>query len=269
MKKYIYAAGVAALTLAVSGLPAMAFAENGGLEGQVNAAAQVGVQVQERDSSVRTDGEVRSDVQGNEDQSDVASSSDRGDKNSQIDENQNDDEEISLDLEDDSHPAVSLEDLKQKIEDRKHELEQEVASTSPDHQDIVENANQMRLAVRALLASKDLVGGIGDQVSELAKQMNESVATTTEAEAKVQARGFLVRLFFGGDSAAAEVIAQQVAQNQARIDELTKLLNGANVSADIQVVLKAQIAAIQDAQARLQDLAQKEQKSWGLFSWRF
>ncbi len=178
-------------------------------------------------------------------------------------------QEIDLELEDDSNPATSLEDLQQKIEVRKHQLEQEVASTTEADKNIVENANQVRLAVHTLLASRDLIGGIGSQVSEIAKQVNDSVATTTNAEAQIQSRGFLARFLFGGDSAAADVISQQVAQNQQRIDDLTKLLGEANVSADIQVVLKAQIAALQDAQARLQALAEKEQKMWGLFSWRF
>jgi len=201
------------------------------------------------------------------DQSEATSSNDRG--GNQIDENQNDDGEINLDLEDDSNPATSFEDLKQKIEKRRGQLEQEVASTTEADKNIVENANPVRLAVHSLLASKELLGGIGQQVSEIAKQMNDSVATTTNAEAKVQARSFITRLLFGGDSAAADVIARQVAQNQSRIDDLNKLLGEANVPADIQTVLKAQITAIQDAQARLQALAQKEQKAWGLFSWRF
>jgi len=176
---------------------------------------------------------------------------------------------IDLELENDQEQATSNDDLNQKIEVRRHQLEQEVASSSPDHQKIVENANEVRLAVHSLLASKDLIGGIGGQVSDIAKEVNNSVASTTNAEAKIQSRGFLTRLLFGGDSTSAEVIAQEAAQNQARIDKLMALLGQANVPADVQATLTAQITALKDAQARLQDLAQREQKAWGLFSWRF
>ena len=276
MKKYIYAVSTFAFALAMSGLPAVAVhAENGygngvsgGIRVNLNSDTQTGeasastsasIRIGEREKSSKE--QQKPQIRGQEDQNEVASSSDQN-----IEEDQR---EIHLELEDDEDLATSFDDLKQKIEKRKHQLEQEVASTTPANQDIVENANLVRLAVHSFLASKILLGGIGQQVSEIAKQMNGSVATTTNAEAAIQARGFWTVLLFGGDSAAASVIAREVARNQQHIDTLTKLLNQANVSADIQVTLSAQIAAIQDAQARLQDLAQKEQSQWGLFSWRF
>jgi len=123
--------------------------------------------------------------------------------------------------------------------------------------------------VHSLLASKDLLGGIGGQVSDIAKQMNDSVASTTNAESKIQSRGFLTKLFFGGDSQAANAISQEVAQNQQRIDALTALLNQANLPAGVQSTLAEQVTALKDAQTRLQVVADSTKKQWGLFSWRF
>ena len=276
MKKHLYTAGAIALALAMSGMPAAAFAENGG-DGQGDGLAQVSAtaQVTATGESAREQQKQNAEVsreqqkqqlEQEKQQLEASSTNDQEGGDQTVEEDQ---EGIHIDMEDDSSPATSLEDLQQKIEVRKHQLEQEVASSSPSDQNIVENANPVRLAVHTLLASKELIGGIGPQVSEIAKQMNDSVATTTNAEAQIQSRGFITRLLFGGDSAAADVIAQQVAQNQQRIDSLNALLGQANVPADIQTVLKAQIAALQDAQTRLQDLAQSEQKAWGLFSWRF
>lgn len=282
MKKYIYITGTFALALAMSGLPAAALAENNGEEEHGDISVQVGAQAPDLSLqtgvSVRVDeeehssgGQQKKETVQHEGRVEAIGSDDEMDLEDMTDEQDfgDDADEIHFDLEDDEDVAISLHDLQQKIEVRKHELDQELASTSPDHQQIVENANQVRVAVHSLLASKELLGGIGPKVSEIAKDMNNSVATTTNAEAKIQSRGFLVRLFFGGDSAAADVIAQQVAQNQQRIDDLNKMLGEANVSADIQVTLRAQIVAIQEAQVRLQELAQKEQSQWGLLSWRF
>lgn len=176
--------------------------------------------------------------------------------------------EMRIDLENIAPQVFSAEALKQSIEVRKQELEQEFASTTDAGQNILEDANPVRLAVHSLLASKELLGGIGQQVSELAKQVNDSVATTTVAEAKIQSRGFFTKLFFGGDSAAANTISDTVAQNQERIDTLTKLLDQANISPDIQSTLNAQITALEGAQTRLQDIAQSAKKQWGIFSWR-
>jgi len=274
MNKNIHKVGAFVLALAMSGAPAVALAENGGSENSV--VTQVGVQAQ-------VTAGVRPSVNGAEetDESDnaVASSTKIDERVSeqareqakqlaeQVREMTKD--RLELELEDDQDRASSIEDLKQKIEIRKQELDDEEASTTPEFRGAMKNANEVRLAVHALLASKDLIGGIGQQVSEIAKEVDHSVASTTNAEAKIQSRGFLFRLFFGGDSTSAEVIAQEASQNQARIDTLTALLGQVNISAEVQATLTAQITALKDAQTRLQALAEKEQKAWGLFSWRF
>ncbi len=281
MKKHIYALGTFAFALSMSGIPAIAFAESNGAEGtmdtrvnattqtrgadaSVDASANVGVGTQS--SSGRQNQESRGTEDDGEDEDEAVTSNDRDDDDT--DESEDDDDEIELELEDDVDVAFSLDDLKKKIENRRHELEDEEASTTPKFKKAVKNANEVRLAVHGLLASRDLLGGIGQQVSEIAKSMNDSVATTTNAEAKIQSRGFFIRLLFGGDSAAADAISQAVERNQEHIDDLMELLGEANVSVDMQAVLTAQIAALQEAQVRLRNLAQKERKMWGLFSWR-
>ena len=251
MKKYTYAAGTFALALLLGGVPSAVFAEEGA-RGDGDAAVQVRAEGQSVEVSavtaVRADeDEGRAEVRMNDD-----------------------DDTWEIDLEDDEDSAFSLDDLKQKIEKRKLELDDEEASTTPSsRRDAIKNANPVRLAVHSLLASKDLLGGIGQQVSVIAREMNDSVASTTAAEAKAQSRGLLSRLFFGGDRTSAEVIAGVAEKNQQRIDTLTALLADANVSAEVTVVLEAQIAALKDAQARLKELADREKSAWGLFSWRF
>ena len=271
MKTYTYKVWVIALALMMSGLPVVALAESSSDEGRGDSSMEIDAQTQEVtvQPNVYARGEGKQESKGQREQFELMNSDDQEGNAEMRDEDQDEEEEIEIELEDDEDVASSFDDLTQKIEKRKHELDDEEASTTPKFKDAVKNANEVRLAVHALLASKDLVGGIGGQVSEIAKSMNDSVATTTNAEAKVQSRGFLTRLLFGGDSAAAEVISQEVAQNQQHIDALMKLLGDANVPSDIQAVLKAQIMAIQEAQTRLLDLAQKEQTMWGLFSWRF
>jgi hypothetical protein len=287
MNKNIYIVGTVALAFAMSGLPAFALAENNGTEGQGDASAQVRVQAlgatatatsvtaqvgedQQKTNQVepkQTQGSTFGERQASS--SDTQASSTRPAIKGGEDANENVQSDINLKLESTTTPAFSFGQLQKSIEQRKQELDQEEASTTPKNRDIVKNANPVRLAVHALLASKDLIGGIGQQVSDIAQQMNDSVASTTDAEAKIQSRGFFAHLFFGGDTASADVIAQAATQNQARIDSLTALLAQANISADVKATLTAQITALTDAQARLQTLATKEKAAWGLFSWRF
>lgn len=258
MKKYFYKnIGAFVLAIAMSGLPAIALAENNRVDGEGDTKTRV--QVQERQ-----DTEQENQL--------IATSSSRFDDDEDdedIEDIQDDEGNFRFSLNGTTTQARSFDELKQTIEKRKQRFEREAASTTPKDRDIAENANPVRLAVHTLLASKELLGGIGGQVSEIAKQMNDSAATTTNAEVKIQSRSFLARLFFGGDSSAAEVISREIAKNQQRIDDLDKLLAEAAVPADIQATLSAQITALKEAQARLHALAQKEQKMWGLFSWRF
>jgi len=291
MKIYSYVLGTFALALLAGGLPtAVAYAQNTSSgEGQGNAKVQVTnassrvmnvqVRAEKQDgtptatAAVRVGEDKQSSLGEKKQQERVnqfeATSSRQRDSEEGADDLRNERASLYFGLEGTTTPVRSLDDLRQSIEQRKHELDDEEASTTPRNRDIVKNANPVRLAVHSLLASKDLLGGIGQQVSEIAQHMNDSVATTTEVEAKIKSRGFLARLLFGGDSAAANVISQEVAQNQQRIGDLTGLLDQADVPTDIQATLTAQVTALQEAQARLQVLAEKEKKMWGLFSWRF
>ena len=258
MKKYIAAAGALVLALAMSGLPAAAFAES-------DQGDNDGAQAQLTQESAREQQKQRIEV-SREQQKDLLEQ--EKDAIEALSSSQ-DDDELEFELEDDEDVAFSLDDLKQKIEERKLELEDEEASTTPKFKNAMKNANEVRLAVHALLASKDLLGGIGQQVSEIAKQMNDSVATTTNAEAQIESRGFFAKIFFGGAKKTAEVISKEVERNQKSIEKLKELLDRAALSADFQTALKAQITALEEAQARFQIITEKEQSRWGFFSWRF
>lgn len=282
MNNYFYKAGAVAVAFAMSGLPAVALAEDVNVDGQsvrVQGVSVRGEDVQTGDVRVR-DGNVQAGSVQVQREEKAESTSTQEQKGEGLDDSTTTERQgersleikrgrLILNLERDDDRAASLAELKQKIEVRKQELDDEEASSTPETRGIMKNANRVRLAVHALLASKDLVGGIGSQVSEIAKQMNDSVATTTNAEAKIQSRGFVMRLLFGGDSTSADIIAKEAARNQTRIDSLTALLTQTGVSVEMQAALSEQITALKDAQARLKTLAEREQKAWGFFSWRF
>lgn len=219
MNSYFYSFGALALALMVSGLPALAFAN----ESTSTLEAS------------RDNMQIRSNVQ----------------------------------FENSPTSVRSFEEMEARIEWNRQELDRDDASTTPEDRDTVKNTNPVRLAVRTFLDSKDLLGGIGEQVSKIAKEMNDSVATTTDIEIKIHSRGFFARLFFGGDRGAAKSISQEVARNQERIERLITLLARANLSVEMRTALNAQVTVLEDSQSRLKDLAEREQNSWGLFSWRF
>ena len=289
MNKYLYTAGAFTTALAMSGfLATVASAEETTVDGVrvttetvVPAKAQLRAELQEKMDEVREVAqERRTELASGTDKS-ALSEEEREElkqKAEQIREDAKQQREearetfksrLELLREGTSTPARSLEHLKQLIQERREMLDDEAASTTPEVRRLFNGAKSMSVAVHALLASRDLLGGgIGEQVSDIARRVDDSAATTTNAEAKIHSRGFLTKLLCGGDKTAANIISQEVAQNQGRIDALTALLSQANVPVDIQTELNAQITALKEAQARLESVAQGEKKSWGIFSWR-
>lgn len=259
MNTYTYAVGSFVLALFLGGVPAVVLAEEGVLEAGVTMAVDTGVKADidtDVDADVRTTATVDARANVAEDTSPQAR------ERAQT--------FLMLEASGDASAAFSLADLRQRVETRRQELAEEEESSTPRFKNAMQNASEMRLAVHALLASRGLLGGgIGAQVSAIASAMNDSVASTTNAEARIQSRGFFSHFLFGGDKESADVIASAVARNQERVQALTDLLADAGVSAEMKAELEARIAVLEAAQVRLQALAEKEQKAWGLFSWRF
>jgi hypothetical protein len=162
--------------------------------------------------------------------------------------------------------AQTASEVKEMIQERKQEMDQEMQGMGEEKQNVFRNQNQVREAVHALLAMEGLVGGIGKQVSEVARNFNNSVQATIRAEEKVQERGAFARFFAGGDHDAADEIEQEVSQNRQRIEQL-KQLRLQIADPEVQAMYQEQIQLMEKEQARLQELAQKEKQSKGLLGW--
>jgi hypothetical protein len=129
----------------------------------------------------------------------------------------------------------------------------------------VKNENEVRIAVTTLLDMEDLSGGIGRNVSAIARDFNNSASSIRKIEDRIQSRSSFVRLFFGGDKEAARELANQTAQNNARIAELQQLINSATLDPEVRATIEDQVRIIQQEQERLQQLSTHEQEDRGLF----
>lgn len=164
--------------------------------------------------------------------------------------------------------AQTVTEAKQMIQQTQNAMNMELQSKGKDEQKVYQNQNQVRLAVHSLLAMEDLVGGIGPQVSQVARQFNNSVQATIRAEEIVQSRSKFMRFFAGGDENAADEIIQEVSQNKERLQELKQLKDKCeDCTEDVQVMMQEQIQNMELEQNRLQELAQNEKKSKGIFGW--
>ncbi len=157
--------------------------------------------------------------------------------------------------------------LQEMVQQKQQAMNQELEGKSEKEQNVYQNQNQVRLAVHSLLAMEDLVGGIGKNVSQIARQFNNSVQATLNAEEKIQAKSAFARFFSGGDENSAEEIEQEVNQNRLRIQELKQLYEQCDCDDEVKAMMQEQVQNMEQEQNRLQELAQKEKKSKGLFGW--
>jgi DNA repair exonuclease SbcCD ATPase subunit len=165
--------------------------------------------------------------------------------------------------------AQSAEELRAMVQQREQEMNQELEGVGSTERNVYQNQNQVRLAVHAMLAMEELAGNRGQQIAAVAREYNNSVQATIQAEEKIQNRNFLSRLFMGGDSEAAEEIESEVNQNQERITNLKRYMNECDCGSEVKTMLQEQIQNLEQEQNRLGELAQNEKQNKGLFGWLF
>lgn len=151
---------------------------------------------------------------------------------------------------------------------KSHEsLNATLRNISSGERDRIKNENEVRIAVTTLLNVEDLSGGIGRNVSAIARDFNNSASSTRKLEDRIQTRSSFMRLLFGGDREAARELATQTAQNKARIVELQQLISSASLNTEVRAMMEDQIQIVQKEQDRLAQLATREQQDRGFFGW--
>ncbi len=148
-------------------------------------------------------------------------------------------------------------------------VQQRVAenTTLPGEENVTDR-NRVRLAVHALLTAENRIGGIGQNVSAIAREVNNSVQKTLEAEEQIRARHGFMRFLFGGDEDAARLIEEEAQRNRERVAELLGSIENCTCDNETRTMLREQVRTIEQEQDRLTALAEEELQARGLFSWK-
>ena len=163
--------------------------------------------------------------------------------------------------------ARTMTQVREMVQQKKQEMTQEMQGLSNVQQKVYQNQNKVREAVHALLALEDLAPGIGPQVSEIAREFNNSVQATIIAEEKIQKRSALVRFFTGGEKNAAGDMEQELNENQQRIKELKQLREQCVCGEEVKIMMQEQVQNMEQEQVRLQQLMNREKGANGVFGW--
>jgi len=165
--------------------------------------------------------------------------------------------------------AQKLDEAKQNVQQIRQQMNQEVQQMEKKEQNVYQNQNEVRLAVHSLLAIKDTLGGIGEQVSQIATQFNNSVQSTIRAEERIQVRNPVAKFFTGGDKEAAGIIEQEANRNRERILQLKQLAEQCDCGEEVKAMFQEQIKNMEQEQNRLREIAETEKKNKGIFGWLF
>ena len=167
--------------------------------------------------------------------------------------------------------VTSVSQNQQEIKAQIKQIQKESANISGSEQNNrLKNQNTVRIAVQTLLAAGNISGGIGDQISAIAKEFNNSVMVQTKAEEKIQTRNAVSKFFFGGDFDAANDIQAQTEQNRQRIENLNTLMNQcSDCDEELKTMIKEQIQVLEQEQNRLSEISRAELENKGIFGGLF
>jgi len=162
--------------------------------------------------------------------------------------------------------ARNTAELKKMSEKKKKKLEEENKGRRGPKKEIYKNQNRVRLAVHNLLAMENMLGGIGPEVSKIAREFNNSVKKTTQAEIKIKERNRFRKFFTGGDKESAEILKKEVSKEEEMIKKLEGLVGKAKVAVEVKANVEEQVKNIKTELERLARVVKGEEESKGVFS---
>lgn len=130
-----------------------------------------------------------------------------------------------------------------------------------------EHRSKVATFVQNLLKSTDKnEGGIGEQVRQVAKDEDDSEATTTEAIKEIENRSSFKTFLIGTDYKNIGVIRSQVAKTEAHIDQLNRLIDTMPTST-IATSTAEQLSSLKQTEDKLKQFITDNENKFSLFGW--
>ncbi len=165
--------------------------------------------------------------------------------------------------------ADEIQGIKNRVQEKIKQINNSLEMVNKIQQKVAQNQNQVRLAVHTLLALENHTGGIGKNISSIARGFNNSLQATIKAEERIQSRSRITRFLIGGNEDAANELEEKINQNMNRVQELKEIKNNCDCSEEVLNLIQEQIQNMEQEQNRLQELAQQEKQRKGIFGWIF
>jgi hypothetical protein len=160
--------------------------------------------------------------------------------------------------------------LRNQIKDKKEELKIETEQIKDNKRKMAEeNQNRVRLAVHSMLAIKNTLNeNLGRQISEIARDFNNSVRNRVDYEERIQNRGWSSRMFAGGDLNTGMMLRDDLNKTQRQLEHLTLIRDECtDCDEEVLAIINEHIEDLNTEQTRLGQIADNEIKSKGLLGW--
>lgn len=125
--------------------------------------------------------------------------------------------------------------------------------------------NVTERAVYAFRVAAPLTGAGSSDLVRLAEEINGSVGNAVRNEEQIRSQNAVMVFLFGGDHASADAIMQHVVRNRVRIEEMNRLIDECNCDPETAAILREQVQAMEQEQARFEELAVTEKAKQGIF----
>lgn len=180
---------------------------------------------------------------------------------------------------DESYPAqvtIPEQDDLQNIEDDEHNEDEESDKQVKDHPKSVEQRSEVAREhmsvvarmIEELLATQSAKGGIGEQVSQVAREQQQAQEETEEQLNNLKERSGWTRRLIGPNYKAIKNLNLQIERNQERIKKLQQLQTQITGQTDKAQVGSA-IQVLTNHSDALKEYLDSEEQTSSLFGWFF
>jgi hypothetical protein len=151
-----------------------------------------------------------------------------------------------------------------QIMERQQERLQVATATGTQLRSMNTHGYRVSSYAQSLIDASDFMGGIGPQVSRVARELNGSSANMTAYEERIQNRNAFMKFLFGSDREAVMAAEQQVNRTRERIMELEQL-QGQVDDPQLKAMFQEQLRLMNQELNQTETMLQNEKRSRGIF----
>ena len=154
----------------------------------------------------------------------------------------------------------------QNQEENQEQVQQQQQQKNKGQANAEQHRSTVANFVQSLKGIADKEAGIGQQVSTVAQQQNQSASTTIQAMERIQVRSKVKTFLIGTDYKNLGTLRSEIVQTRNRLEQLNRLMENIQNEED-KTELQNQIQTLEQEQTRIEDFIKAQEGKFSLFGW--